>query len=204
MVMVQVPFAMAAVMLTAAIALAPFDSHAGSAGSGVLAQGKQEISVTEAEDVYRVTAEFTVPAPRETVTSVLTDYERIPKFMPDVKTSQVLERTEAGLVVEQEAAATFMMFSKRIHLVLEVIEGGGVITFRDRCGKSFEKYEGAWRLSAGNGVTRVRYELTAKPSFEVPGFVLKRLLKRDAAAMIDRLTAEITNRGDSAKPARAQ
>src|SRR5918996_4819293 len=115
MVMVQVPFAKAAVMLTAAFALAaPFDSHDRSFGSVVLAQGKpfdsqdrssgsvvlaqvkQGISVAEAAGVYRVTAEFTVPAPPSTVASVLTDYERIPEFMPDVKTSQVLERTDSG------------------------------------------------------------------------------------------------------------
>ena len=198
--MVHAPFAMAAVVLTAAIALAaPLDSHGQPRGSAVLAQGKPEISVTDAAGVYRVTAEFTVPAPRETVTSVLTDYERIPEFMPDVKTSQVLERTEAGLVVEQEATAKFLMFSKRIHLVLEVSEGGGVITFRDRCGKSFEKYEGAWRLTASGTTTTVRYELTARPSFEVPGFVLKRLLRRDAAALIDRLTAEIASRREASK-----
>lgn len=184
MVMVQVPFAMVAVMLTAAIAFA---------------QAPPQIAVAEAAGVYRVTAEFTVPAAREAVTAVLTDYERIPEFMPDVKSSQVLERTESGLVVEQEAAAKFMMFSKRIHLVLEVGEGGGVITFRDRCGKSFEKYEGAWRLSASGSTTTVRYELTAKPSFEVPGFILKRLLRRDAVALIDRLTAEIAARREASK-----
>ena len=169
MVMIQVPFAMAAV-LTAAIA------------------------VTDTGGVYKVTATFTVPASPEAVAAVLTDYERIPEFMPDVKTSQVLERTDSGLVVEQEAAATFMMFRKRIHLVLEVSEDAGTIRFRDRCKKSFEQYEGAWRLGASGGGSTVVYELAAKPSFDVPAFVLKRLLKRDAAAMIDRLQNEIVSR----------
>lgn len=192
MVMVQVPFAMAAV-LTAAIALGM------PAAAGAQTSPAPEISVTDAAGVYHVTASFTVPASPATVTAVLTDYERIPEFMPDVKTSQVLERTESGLVVEQEAAAKFMMFSKRIHLVLDVSEDRGTISFRDRCGKSFAQYEGAWRLHDLNGSTRVVYELAAKPAFEVPGFVLKRLLKRDAAVMIDRLTAEIAGRADASK-----
>lgn len=176
---------MAAVILTAALAPG--------------AQDKPEISVTEAAGVFRVTAVFTVTALPRTVSSVLTDYERIPEFMPDVKTSQVLERTESGLVVEQEAAATFMMFTKRIHLVLEVSEDGGTIRFKDRCGNSFAKYEGAWHLSTRDGFTAVTYQLTAKPSFDVPGFVLKRLLKRDATAMINRLAAEIARRQSASK-----
>ena len=179
--MVQAPFAMAAV-LTAAIALA-----------------RPEIVVTEAAGVFQVTATFTVPSPPQAVASVLTDYERIPEFMPDVKTSQVLERTGSGLVVEQEAAAKFMMFSKRVHLVLEVSEDGGTIRFRDRCGKSFTQYEGAWRLGGSGESTTVIYELSANPSFEVPAFVLKRLLKRDAAMMIERLQAEIVLRARRAR-----
>ena len=38
-----------------------------------------------------------------------------------------------------------MMFSKRVHLVLDVEDGGATIRFNDTCGKSFEHYEGSWR-----------------------------------------------------------
>lgn len=162
--------------------------------TAAIAQGKPEIAVTEAAGVFRVIAAFTVPSAAATVATVLTDYERIPEFMPDVTTSLVLERNESGLVVEQEALAKFMLFTKRIHLVLDVSEDRGTIRFRDRCGKSFAQYEGAWRLSGSGDSTRVVYELAAQPSFEVPAFVLKRLLKRDAAAMIERLQAEIGSR----------
>lgn len=155
------------------------------------------IDVVENAGVYRVNASFTVPAAPRAVASVLTDYERIPEFMPDVTSSQIVSRSDAGLVVEQEATARFMMFSKRVHLLLEVSEDGNTIRFRDRCGNSFKSYEGAWILTQTTaGGTEVAYQLSAKPSFEVPGFVLKRLLKRDAASMIDRLKAEIAARAD--------
>jgi ribosome-associated toxin RatA of RatAB toxin-antitoxin module len=154
------------------------------------------IDVAENDGVYRVNASFTVAATAKAVAAVLTDYERIPDFMPDVITSQVLSRTADGLVVEQEATAKFMMFSKRVHLVLEVSEDGNTIRFRDRCGRSFTTYEGKWILTETNGETTVSYRLAAHPAFEVPGFVLKRLLKRDAALMIDRLKAEIISRAD--------
>lgn len=107
-----------------------------------------------------------------------------------------LERTGASAIVEQEAVSRFMLFSKRVHLVLDIIEDAGSIHFRDRCGKSFASYEGAWIISEHDSVTVIDYQLTAKPSFDVPAFVLKRLLKRDAAQLIDRLKAEITARAD--------
>lgn len=154
------------------------------------------IAVSEAGGVYRVTASFAVAQPAAIVVGVLTDFERIPEFMPDVRSSNVLERSAAGTIVEQSAVARFMMFSKRVHLVLEVTEEDGTIKFRDRCGKSFASYEGAWVVSEQDTLTVVDYQLTARPSFDVPGFVLKRLLKRDAGQLIDRLTVEIARRAD--------
>lgn len=164
---------------------------------GAAPPNEPRVVVVEADGVYRVTAEFTVASPPKAVAAVLTDFERIPEFMPDVKRSRILSRTEAGLVVEQEATAQFMMFSKRLHLLLDITEDGGTIRFRDRCQRSFSRYAGAWRLSAVGAATAVMYELAAKPNFDVPGFVLKRLLKRDAAGMIDRLQAEIAARSSS-------
>ena len=131
---------------------------------------------------------------RRSRSRVLTDYENIPRFMPAVKTSTVTERGDDYAVVEQEAVATFMLFSKRIHLVLDVQEHAGTIRFSDRCGKSFERYEGAWTVSDTGGRTTIGYRLTAKPSFDVPAFLLKRLLKRDALQMIGHLQTEIASR----------
>jgi ribosome-associated toxin RatA of RatAB toxin-antitoxin module len=152
------------------------------------------VAVTEQAGTYRVTATFAVSEPAPTAMAVLTDFERIPKYMPDMKTSTVLERGDAGLLVEQEAVARFMMFSKRVHLVLRVIEETGVIRFRDECKKSFEVYDGSWTVRpAGNGAT-ITYQLDAKPSFDVPAFVLRRLLKRDATELIARIRNEIRDR----------
>jgi hypothetical protein len=37
-----------------------------------------------------------------------------------------------------------------------------------------------WTLAERDGRTHVTYELAANPSFDVPKFLLKRLIKRDA------------------------
>lgn len=158
------------------------------------ASDNSEVAVTEHAGTYRVTAKFAVTEPAPSAMAVLTDFERIPKFMPDMKTSTVRERGEDGMLVEQEAVARFMMFSKRVHLLLRVSEETGVIRFRDECGKSFEVYDGSWTVRpAGSGAT-IAYQLDAKPSFDVPAFVLRRLLKRDATELIARIKNEIRDR----------
>jgi hypothetical protein len=114
--------------------------------------------------------------------------------MPDVETSAIVERDEHRVLLEQEAVARMLMFSRRIHLLLDIEEEPAALRFRDRCGISFSTYSGMWRLEEHGTAVAVKYELEAKPSFAVPGFVLKRLLTRDARMMIDRLRQEIVAR----------
>jgi hypothetical protein len=152
-----------------------------------------QVTVGEKDGTYQVRATFSVSQPPAVVAAVLTDYVRIPHYIPEVRTSQLLERQDDRAVVEQEAVARFLMFSKRVHLVLEVQEAPMTIEFRDRCGQSFERYEGAWAMADIHGETKISYRLTATPRFDVPNWLLSRLLKRDAVDMIERLRAEIAN-----------
>ena len=152
------------------------------------------VSVREASGAYVVEARFHVAATAGVIRDVLTDYAGIPRFMPDVRSSVVRRRTGSSVIVEQEATSSFLMFSKRVHLVLDVVEGERVITFRDVCGRSFDRYEGAWTLEPGGDGATVTYTLTADPSFKVPGSVLRRLLERGARETIGQLRAEAARR----------
>ena len=153
-----------------------------------------QVSVLEVRGTYSVVARFEVPQDSGAVLAVLSDYEQILRFMPDVRTSVILERTPGRVLIEQEAVSQFLMFSKTMHLVLDVTEDGDTIRFVDRCGRSFTRYQGMWRVMQKDGATSITYELTAQPAFDVPGFVLKRMLKRNSLEMIDRLRREIAER----------
>jgi ribosome-associated toxin RatA of RatAB toxin-antitoxin module len=149
------------------------------------------VSVREDRGVYSVNARFVVPEQPAVALAVLTDYERIPQFMPSVETSVVIERGNGRALIKQEAVSSLMMFKKRVHLLLEIVEGRDTLQFRDRSGRSFARYEGKWELCKSTHGTWISYVLTAQPAFDVPEFLLRRLLKRDAAQMIDGLRREI-------------
>src|SRR5919205_1001821 len=63
------------------------------------------VTVSETRGTYSVAARFQVPQPPALVLEVLTDYGQIPRFMPRVRTSIVLERAGDRAVVEQEAVS---------------------------------------------------------------------------------------------------
>lgn len=155
------------------------------------------VTVREDKGVFSVAARFEVPQTAATALAVLTDYERIPKFMPGVESSVVLERAPGHAIVEQQAVSGIMMFKKRVQLELDVVEGPDSLRFRDRSGRSFEQYEGEWRLSDTGHGTVVVYSLTARPAFDVPDFLLKKLLRRDSGQMIQGLRREIASRAEA-------
>lgn len=149
---------------------------------------------TTGNGTYQVSAQFGVAVSPAVARAVLTDYEGIPRFLPDVRRSRVVERGEGRALVEQEAVSKFMFFSKRVQLLLEVAEGDDVIHFRDQSGVSFTSYEGSWTIiPQGHGVELV-YELTAAPSFDVPLFVIRRVLGADARDMAEHMRVEMMAR----------
>ena len=177
-----------------AVWVAVLVAFAGSTITATKGERPPQVTVREQEGVYSVEAGFQVSQPPSAVLAVLTDYEQIPRFMPGVTTSIVRERSGGRVVIEQEAVSRIMMFSKRVHLLLEVTEEANTLRFRDSAARSFELYEGAWRLNQLDGETAILYELRAKPTFDVPEFLLRRLLARDAKAMIEGLRREVAAR----------
>jgi len=157
-----------------------------SASPARAAQGS-DLQVQERDGVFSIATTFDVPQAPGAVLAVLTDYEGIPRIAPDITRSVVLSRQDGRTVVEQQAVSRVMFFSKTVHLRLEIHETASSLHFRDTCGRSFTLYEGAWRVSPAGTGTRITYELRARPAFEVPDFLVKRLFRRDAAQLIARL-----------------
>jgi hypothetical protein len=166
----------------------------------VRAEDGNQVNVVEKEGTYHVTATFAVPQSIDVVTAVLTDYEQVPKFMPNVRTSVILDREPGRTFIQQEVVAKWFLFSKHVRLLLEVLETPGSIQFKDTSRESFWIYEGGWTLTVHPGHTTIGYVLRARPSFSVPGFLLPRLMKNDADAMIDGLRVEMARRGGRVSP----
>lgn len=156
---------------------------------------EQHISVHKTGSAYVVEARLTVAESAATARAVLTDYDNIARFMPGVRRSRVVAREGERVRVEQEAVSTFMLFSKTVHLLLDVEEREATLRFQDRSSRSFRRYEGSWTIRQSDGVTDLRYALTVEPGFSVPSAVLRKLLDRDAHTMLGRLRVEIAERG---------
>lgn len=177
----------------AAVAVLLAATLLGAAASPARAGQAPDVRVQEREGVFSISTTFDVPQAPAAVLAVLTDYAAIPRIAPDITRSVVLSRQDGRALVEQQAVSRLLFFSKTVHLVLDIQETASAVTFRDTCGRSFTTYEGAWRVAALASGARVTYELRARPAFEVPDFLVKRLFRRDAALLIARLRQAISS-----------
>jgi ribosome-associated toxin RatA of RatAB toxin-antitoxin module len=131
-----------------------------------------------AETIYRDS--IVVAAPPERVWRVLTDYERLPEFIPGLERSRLLQDSLGARRVEQVGAAGWFFLKIRARVVLRVQECAcSRIDFRAIDG-DFDVFEGWWSLLPEDGgrATRLEYWADVQPSFRAPGFLTRFLVRR--------------------------
>src|SRR4051812_17526922 len=88
------------------------------------AHGAGEVTVEAIRkgEFIEVQAKVTIEAPVAIVWGTLTDYERLPEFIPGLRKSRLVSRRGTSVVVEQSGEARFLMFTFPIEVTLEAIE----------------------------------------------------------------------------------
>jgi ribosome-associated toxin RatA of RatAB toxin-antitoxin module len=148
------------------------------------------LTVTRVDDaadgkVYRIASSATVAAAPAAVWRVLTDYDHLADFVPDLTSARVLSREGDKVIVEQLGAAHFLFFSHAIHLVTQVHEQAPDRIEVGLIEGDMRVYRCSWALSPAPGAgTNIVYTATIAPGFYVPGMIGERLVRDDIARMM--------------------
>lgn len=103
---------------------------------------------------------------------IITDYERYPEFLSEVKKCQVITVDGARKLVEFQV---FMIKSFSYRLWITESENQGISWALDS-GDLFKVSNGFWRLEEEAGKTRATYSVEAKFKVFVPGPIAKALV----------------------------
>ena len=108
----------------------------------------------------RLAAQLRLPLAEEAVWQVLTDYESLPTFIPNLVSSRLLSRDGSFVKVEQVGSQKFvgLSFSASVRLELQERCAEGILGFRMVSG-DFRRFEGAWTVVKTSDGVRLRYEL---------------------------------------------
>lgn len=133
-----------------------------------------------AERRRQITAKVEISRPPEVVWKVLTNYEALPEFIPNLAKSQLLEHPQpGGIRLEQVGTERLLKLNFNARVVLDLFESFPTeITFEMVEG-DFKEYSGCWQLLGcvnNEQGTKLCYILNVHPKRLMPvGLIEQRL-----------------------------
>jgi hypothetical protein len=165
------------------------------------AQGNDDInvSVTRKGDVVRVHADFVVPVGAPQAFAVLTDYDHMRDFLPDVVESKIIQRSPSRLVVSQSARMKLGFISVPIETVRQVdLEPPGKLVSHALSG-TVSKAEVTTTLVESQGKTLVTYESEAALSTWLPAGLGASIIGTHIREQLTHMRAEMLRRRSSTR-----
>ena len=146
----------------------------------------ERVDGADGDQAYQITSSGTVAATPAVVWRILTDYNHLADYLPNMKSTRVVSRNGDRVIVEQLGTARFLFFSQAIRLVVQVRERAPDRIDISLVDGDMKVYRASWELSplAGATGTRVVYNATIVPKFDVPGIVGKNVVRKDIAEMM--------------------
>jgi len=135
--------------------------------------------------VFEVVSSGEVHAAPAAVWKILTNYERMPEFVPDLKTTKVLSRSGNRAVIEQYGTARFLFLRRAIQLVVQATEEPMSAIDINLVSGDMKVYNCRWELvPTETGGTRILYTGKLVPKFYVPGMLGANIIRSDIERMM--------------------
>ena len=156
-------------------------------GSGNQDQSKDYKTIEQtmeklSDGARRLAAQLTTPASFDSLWRVLTDYNRLNLFIPNLLTSTILYENDNNVHLKQIGSQDFlgMKFSAEVILDLYEEKEIGQINFKLIKG-DFRRFEGSWKIKdiKNSDKNSLIYDLTVKGCQWMPIGMIEKRLKRD-------------------------
>ena len=133
-----------------------------------------------------------MPYAPDQVWSVITDYDRLGGFMPNLQ-SRTVGGDDSRVLVQQTATSSLIPLL-RFRLLLEFRRlSPERLAFR-RLRGSLAGFDGFWSVTASPPGARVRYRLAARHGFPLPGSLLAPAIRADVDKIMPAIRAELRRR----------
>ena len=130
----------------------------------------------------RLAAQLTTTASFESIWGVLTDYERLNEFIPNLLMSKQLYKNKNNIQLKQVGSQDFLGLKFSAEVVLDLYEDKdkGLIYFKLIRG-DFRRFEGSWKIQPfpNKEKNSLIYDLTVKGCQWMPIAMIEKRLKRD-------------------------
>lgn len=153
-------------------------------------------------DLVTVTASAEMQVDPRTVWSVISDYDHLAEFIPDLRSSRVVQRDGDRLIVEQTGKFAFLFFQQPVEVKLAVVESPPRRIVARAVGGNLREMEGRYELeNLPTGAVRLSYSGRLVPEFPVPPIIGRMVVRRVLAKQFSAMVKEILRRDTLARGA---
>lgn len=175
-----------------AMLLAP--AQAALAADGSLTVPDNDVQVQRAGTSFTVDVNFYTPVPPAQAWAVLTDFEHMGSFVPNLTSSQVLERGDARLKVAQKGVARYGFFSANFESVREISLSPQREIRAHNIGGNVKSLDSVMQLQAEGSGTRLHYHAEVTPGFWFPPLIGPSLVRHETAEQFTAMLQEMQRR----------
>jgi carbon monoxide dehydrogenase subunit G len=153
-----------------------------------------DVRVERSGDHFTVDLSLYVPVPPALAWGVLTDFDRMAGFVPNLVSSDVMERHESVLKIRQKGVSRFGIFSTNFESIQETqlteqreIRAHGI-------SGDFKRMDSVMQLAPEGNGTRLTYHADVQPDFWFPPFIGPVMARRDVAEQFSAMLSEMLRR----------
>ena len=150
------------------------------------------------QGVRRLAVQLRLAPHPQQIWNVLTDYENLATFIPNLASSRLLWRRGPSVGLEQVGSQQFcgLRFSARVQLELTEEPDLGRLSFRMLDG-DFRCFDGSWCMGADANSSWLFYELTVQGKPGMPIGLIEQRLQQDLASNLRGVQKEALRRSGS-------
>jgi carbon monoxide dehydrogenase subunit G len=146
-----------------------------------------------------VQASVDLPVDRRTVWGVVTDYDRLAEFIPDMEYSRVVSRNPPGVVVRQKGEFGILFFSRVVEIELAVVESPPHAVVSRLISGNLRDLSGRYDLEERGEGTRLVYRGRLLPEYDLPPLIGLAMVRHSLNRHFGAMVREILRRDDLAK-----
>ena len=147
------------------------------------------------QGMRRLAAEVKSPLPVQLLWDVLTDYENLSRFIPNLSTSELIQRKGQTVRLQQVGSQQLLglRFSAQVQLELTEFRQDGLLQFRMVKG-DFRRFEGSWQIRRRPDGSSLLYELTVQGCLGMPIGLIEERLRDDLSSNLNAVVQEAQRR----------
>ena len=139
----------------------------------------------------RLAAELKSALPVQLLWDVLTDYENLSRFIPNLSTSELIQRQGQTVRLQQVGSEQLLglRFSAQVQLELTEYRQDGLLQLRMVKG-DFRRFEGAWQIRQRPDGSSLLYALTVQGCLGMPIGLIEERLRDDLSSNLNAVVQE--------------